>query len=534
MADEPATTSILERVVSRTRRLYSLPAVAARVLELTSQDQVDPREIKSCIENDPALTAKLLRVANSSLFGLRTEVKDLNQAIGLLGVRSLKMLVLGFSLPCDLTRDVAPAVLERFWRHTVYRAVAARWFLQRHWQIPGDDAFIAGLLGGIGMLALIQDLGETYIQFLDHVYDQGEDIAEQELAVLGFDHGILAARMLEHWGLPETLVRSVGQPQQLQHVLSLPAQEQPLASALLLAELAAAFLVTAQPARLQTLLTHAARLKSLSTEEMQQSLAELEREAEQLADLFQVEPPEHGAFSQMFQQAHARLAELAETTLTTGEQQPEDLLLRQVKGMQQELGRAMSAAARRPEGVPGLLRRGDAPNTTQRPPLARPATQVGGETALRARTVTSIERCRSQRWPLSLVLAAVGNYSDVLIDLGPEEAEALVRWLGQQCRVLSGDYENTIAIGEARIGFLIEDCDRLAAAAFGWQLLDVARRHMRQSLSHAPRPIKVSLGVATVALPPRNFSEQQLIEAARRCLQAAQTSGGDTVKSIEI
>ena len=534
MADEPAEASILERVVSRTRRLYSLPAVAARVLELTSRDQVDPREIKACIENDPALTAKLLRVANSSLFGMRKEVKDLHQAIGLFGVRSLKMLVLGFSLPGDLTREVDPRVLERFWRHTVYRAVAARGFAQRLWHISGDDAFIAGLLGGVGMLALIQDLGETYTQFLDHLYEQGGDISEQELTVLGFDHAVLAAKMLEHWGLPTSLVRAVSRPRHLPEILKLPANEQSLAAVLHLAELAAEFLVTAQPVRLQTLLTTATGLKNLSSEQVQQAIGELEQEAQQLADLFQVDPPQSGAFAKMFQQAHLRLGELAEAALISSDDPLENALLRQVTTMKQELGRAVSAAVRRPEGTVGTLRRGDAPRTTQRPPLLRPPTKLGGETALKARAVATIERCRSQRCPLSLVLATVDNYSDLLIELGPEEAEELVRWLGHQCRALGGEYENTIAIGEARIGFLIEDCDRLAAAAFAWQLLDATRRHVRQSLSHAPRPIKVSLGVATVALPPRNFSEQQLIEAARRCLQAAQNSGGDTVKSIEI
>jgi len=384
------------------------------------------------------------------------------------------------------------------------------------------------------MLALIQDLGETYTQFLDYVYDQDGDISDQELAVLGFDHGVLAARMLEHWGLPASLVSAVGRPRQLPEVFSLPPNQQPLAAALLLAELAAQFLVTAQPARLQTLLTTAMRLKNLSPQEVQQAVDELEQEAQQLSDLFQVKPPESGMFAKLFEQAHQRLAELTETALTSDEDPLENALLRQVATMKQELGRAVSAAARRPQSAPGLLRRGDAARTTQRPPLIRPTAMVAGETALTARTVTSIERCRSQRCPLSLILATVDNYSDVLIDLGPEEAEELVRWLGQQCRALSGDYENAIAIGEARIGFLIEDCDRLAAAAFAWQLLDTTRRHLRHSLTHAPRPIKISLGVATVAFPPRNFSDQQLIEAARRCLQAAQTSGGDTVKSIEI
>jgi GGDEF domain-containing protein len=345
---------------------------------------------------------------------------------------------------------------------------------------------------------------------------------------------VLAAKMLEHWGLPPALVSAVGRPRQLPLVLALPVSEQPLASALLLAELAAEFLVTGQPARLQILLTTATRLKNLSAEEVQQAIDELEKEAQQLADLFQVAPPEKGAFATMFEQAHARLAELSEAALLAGDRPIEDMLLRQVTGMQQELGRAVSAAARRPESAPGLLRRGDAPRTGQRPPLARPPARVGGETALSTRAVTAIERCRSLRCPLSLVLATVDNFSEVLIDLGPDQAEDLVRWLGHQCRILGGDGENIVPLGEARIGLLIEDCDRLAAAAFAWRLLDAARRYVRQALCDAARPIKISLGVATVALPPRNFSERQLIEAARRCLQAAQTSGGDTVKSIEM
>src|ERR1041384_1888923 len=83
---------------SRTRQLYSLPAVAIEVLELTDQPRVDCRQLQRCIERDPALVSKVLRVVNSSLFGLGTPVSTLNQAVALLGIKPLKLLVLGFSL----------------------------------------------------------------------------------------------------------------------------------------------------------------------------------------------------------------------------------------------------------------------------------------------------------------------------------------------------------------------------------------------------------------------------------------------------
>lgn len=528
-----SSESTLDRIAMRTRRLYSLPSVAARVLELTSQEQIDPRAIKDCIENDPALTAKILRVANSSLFGLRTEVTNLNQAIGLLGLRSLKMLVLGFSLPSDLTRDVPSAVLERFWRHTVYRAVAGRRLAQRFWQLPPDDAFLAGLLSGIGMLALIQDLGETYTQFLDHIYDRGGELAEQELAVLGFDHGVLSARMLEHWGLPPVLIKAVARPRQLARLQGLPPSEQPLACVLHLADLAAEFLVTARPARLQALLHAAAQLKSLSADEVRSALAELELEASQLSELFNLAPPECGSFEAIFAGAQASLADLAESMLLNRRETDSQLLdvLHQATELEQELGRAVTAVAERQE-ADEIKRRSDMPRASARPPVLAPAVRAQGESALLSCAAAAIDHCRGQRSPLSLVLVSVDSYTNVVVEAGPEAAEQFVRWLARACNSLAGDAQNVIAVGDARFAILLKDYDRSAGVGVARHLLEAARRKGRSS-SSGPAT-KISLGVATLALPPRNFPERELIEAARRCLQAAQTSGGDSVKSIEI
>src|SRR3982751_5820591 len=97
------TVGLVQQFVERTGQLYSLPAAAAEILRLTSEPCVDPQAIKKCLESDPALTARILRVVNSSLFGPSRQVTDLNQALTLLGVRPLKILVLGFRLPKELS-----------------------------------------------------------------------------------------------------------------------------------------------------------------------------------------------------------------------------------------------------------------------------------------------------------------------------------------------------------------------------------------------------------------------------------------------
>jgi HD-like signal output (HDOD) protein/GGDEF domain-containing protein len=537
MSEPAASESVVDRIVARTRRLYSLPAVASRVLELTSSDQIDPRAIKDCIEKDPALTAKILRVANSSLFGFRSEVSNLNQAIGLLGGRTLKMLVLGFSLPSELSREVPAAVLERFWRHTVYRAVAARCFARKFWQIPGDDALLAGLLSGVGMLALIQDLGDTYIRFLDHLYEHGGDVAEQETAVLGFDHATLSAKMLETWHLPESLVRAVSRPRDIPSLLALPFPEQSLAAVLNIADLAAEFLVTARPAKLQALLTMASQLKGLSYDDVRSTLATLEHEVAGLADLFQLSSPEAGSFEQIFARAQASLSMLAESAIL-GQPEEDDAqlnqILREASALQRELGTTVANFGKRSGEGTAPNRRADAPAPEPSAHVVSNSLLGASEVRLAARVAAAVEACRNQRCPVSLVFVVIDRFSDLAVTAGIEPARQFVRWLENMCLRTCEGMGRVVPVGDARFALLLEDCDRSAAVRLARTLVDAARKHARLAEFDAMRATKISIGVATLALPPRNFQESRLIEAARRCLQGAQASGGDTVKSIEM
>src|SRR5215207_7490136 len=115
-AEPTAGAATIDQIVSRAGALYSLPAVAVEVLRLTEQDKVNVRALKECIERDPALTVKILRVVISSVFGLPREVSDLNQALALLGIKPLKLLALGFSLPETLFLQAAREQLDWYWK----------------------------------------------------------------------------------------------------------------------------------------------------------------------------------------------------------------------------------------------------------------------------------------------------------------------------------------------------------------------------------------------------------------------------------
>ena len=119
---------------------------------------------------------------NSSLFGLSRQVTDLKQAIGLLGVKSLKMLVLGFSLPKNLFDGIQADMLRSYWSHVLIKAVAAREICNLRGTDKGDEAFLSGLLQDLGHLCSASGLGADLRR--DQIPVAGDASIEDALHVL--------------------------------------------------------------------------------------------------------------------------------------------------------------------------------------------------------------------------------------------------------------------------------------------------------------------------------------------------------------
>ncbi|HEX5104664.1 MAG TPA: HDOD domain-containing protein, partial [Pirellulaceae bacterium] len=314
---ETTSTGLVQQFIRQTERLYSLPAVAMEALRLASEPHVDAVALKQCIERDPALTARILRVVNSSLFAASRQVTDLNQALSLLGTRPLKMLVLGFSLPKELFTGIEADVLARYWRRTLTKAAAARELAQRLWRLSGDDAFTAGLVQDIGVLVLVQQLGEPYLHLLDHVQVHGGNLLERELDSLGFDHRVLGARLLAHWGLPAGLCAAVAVPPNLERVEALEPADRTLPQILHLAELLARMLEQPYGTALRDLLAAGAKYRGLTYEGLRPIVAVLQRQVTELADVLSLELPEQQSYADLLIAAQERLAN--ETACATAE-----------------------------------------------------------------------------------------------------------------------------------------------------------------------------------------------------------------------
>lgn len=547
------SASTFDTLVHKAQRLCSLPAVAMKVLELTANPQVDTHALKQCIENDPALTSKILRVVNSSLFGLSREVSDLNQALALLGSKPLKLLVLGFSLPGNLFAGVSGEVLGRYWRRTLTKAVAGRELSELVWHLPGDEAFIAGLLQDLGMLVLIQEWGAPYITFLELVSTAGRELTAVEFESLGFSHTTLSARLLEHWGLPQSLVEAVGWDPARQPLDDLHTSRQVLPQIVHLAELIARLLVDGQSHVLREVLQVGENYRNLSKAQLESLVGSLEEKVAQLADVLSLQLPDGVSYQDVLELSQAQLSEVAaaaagDLVQRQADREPpiyiDQSLVRQLQRLSKMAGDAASATGFTAAAASGSLGLEPAAATTEpsAPASTAPRAARSGRASatveldpgLLGRLEAAVAACRQSRCSLSLLLVELNQFDKLLFLRGIEGVERLRRLLQALCQKLDHPGEACVPYGEAGFALVLTNCDRRQVVQLGNELANSARRLGAPRGAALDQAFTISVGAATVALPPKNFVAEDLVTAAQRCLYGAHTSGGSVVKSIEI
>jgi putative nucleotidyltransferase with HDIG domain len=197
-----------DRLVGDVANLVSLPEVVVRINSLVDDPKSTADDIGRAVAQDPALTAKLLRIANSAMFGLTRQVETITRAVTVLGTRQIRDLTLGLSaahafdgIPNEL---VSPA---SFWHHSVLAATCGRLVASECVGGRRENAFVAGLLHDIGQLVLFAKAPEDSYRALEMTIDlPGEPelwVCERE--VFGTDHAAVGGALARRWQLPVSL-----------------------------------------------------------------------------------------------------------------------------------------------------------------------------------------------------------------------------------------------------------------------------------------------------------------------------------------
>lgn len=211
--DTPERAPTLERFYRELMtmdQLPSAPEVAQKMLVMVNRDNVSAKDLATLIARDQSLTARLLRLANSAFFAIRSKVTSIPQAVTLLGFARVRDLVLGLSVwsALDGKSSAGRRHRKQMWIHTATVAAVAKMLAERN-RRDGAEAFAAGLLHDVGKLVLGVRLGDTYWTMLDDAAENGESAAVLEEAAFGCHHGIVGAWLMQLWQLPPALAEAV-------------------------------------------------------------------------------------------------------------------------------------------------------------------------------------------------------------------------------------------------------------------------------------------------------------------------------------
>jgi diguanylate cyclase (GGDEF)-like protein len=194
-----------------TGNLPSPTGVGLAILELTSRDDYSLGDLARTLQTDPALTGRILRLANSSAKAGAQPAKTVNEAAMRLGVRTVRSVALGFSLVSGNRAGVCAGFdYDEYWSRSLATAVAAQALATQQKSAVPAEAFTCGLLADVGRLALASIHPEPYAHVL--AASRGQD-ADQLVAAenrdLGVDHRELAGAMVSDWKLPEAFSHAV-------------------------------------------------------------------------------------------------------------------------------------------------------------------------------------------------------------------------------------------------------------------------------------------------------------------------------------
>ena len=222
--------------LTETANLITLPEVYIRLKSILDEADYAMAEVAVLISHDPAITARLLRLVNSSLFGLRRKIETVSHAIAMLGVQQIHDIVLATAVTTAFD-GISPAIMDMslFWQRSVRCAVTAR-RLAASGDCDRERLFVCGLLHDIGHRVLYQAMPGQAEQALIEARERRQPLYQVERQLIGFDYATVGGTLIDQWGLSDQLRETTTWHVEPDRATSFPAETALIHLAALLAE----------------------------------------------------------------------------------------------------------------------------------------------------------------------------------------------------------------------------------------------------------------------------------------------------------
>jgi putative nucleotidyltransferase with HDIG domain len=198
-----------QAIVDSLGQIPSLPAVVSELIKVINHPRSSADDAARYIEKDIGMAGKVLKLANSSYYGIPNAITNVNSAVVILGFNTVRSIVISASV-IKLFPNKSHSAFDRvgFWKHSLETAIIAR-FLAKKFSflgVDGENLFTAGLLHDIGKLVFDQVLEQQYQDVIEECQKKEAPMRRVESAQLGIHHGEIGRLLLERWALPESLV----------------------------------------------------------------------------------------------------------------------------------------------------------------------------------------------------------------------------------------------------------------------------------------------------------------------------------------
>ncbi len=192
------------------QNLPSIPVVMLEVSRLLDNPKTSAADLGKLISKDQGLVAKILKIANSPLFGLPRKVSTVEFAIVILGFTHIKNIIIALSaLETFNSRDDQYWNNKKFWMHSVVTATMAKYIAEELGYRKSGEAFIAGLLHDLGVSVVRQYFPDEYVQICEYVKEYEGGYIETEYKILGITHQEIGQFLCSKWNLPESLGETI-------------------------------------------------------------------------------------------------------------------------------------------------------------------------------------------------------------------------------------------------------------------------------------------------------------------------------------
>ncbi|MCC6207611.1 MAG: HDOD domain-containing protein [Gammaproteobacteria bacterium] len=199
-----------QSLVARAKTVSSLPSVFLRLQNVVNDPRSSNRDIANVIGEDPGLSARLLRVANSAFYGFPSKIDTITRAVTVIGGKQLRDISLATTV-IDLFKGLPQELvsMESFWRHSIACAVAARILATYRRASNVEHFFVVGLLHDLGCLIMYSEIPDQCREVFAERDREGALLYPLERKLLGFDHADVGGLLLDSWKLPSALSQPV-------------------------------------------------------------------------------------------------------------------------------------------------------------------------------------------------------------------------------------------------------------------------------------------------------------------------------------